>query len=621
MRPFAQRPVDLGDPLAAGADRARGLGDRGEQRHLVHGVEAELPVLRRPAPVDVEERSEGVEAEPRLRQIDERRGDVRLEVDHRRARELDLAQAAQDPGGVGRERQILLVAPDPPLAAVDRLADLEAPSVGEEAAPELRHRAPPALAIAHQLAQLRQREGQLQAASGERASERLLRRVLLLPGVEPQQDLAHSEVVDRREQRRRVFGRGAKRHAGAGPVEGSARVGAGELPIAPPDAGHRARQGHQAAHLRGQVRETHPDALEAAGVRVRLVREVVPDALVAGRCAHGRRRDVGVGPARHQPALEPLAGGSEAVLEAVLGGEAAAGALVDRAPPRRNRLALEIDREEPLAISGPLERQPAEVEHPLARADARLPPAAVEVEQRDIGDLLRASPGRHQEVPDRQIAMVEAGVVEPPRQAGDGGEEHRAVDPGKLFAVPPRVPRPEEVARLDAPDEALRGVDRDPRGILALGHQERRRRRDARRRQGAGHREAASRLPLAAAPPPPLTPRVPAKLLDRDLELAVGHLEPGGVDVVAPPVQRLGRAAGVEQVASGRHEVGAGQALRRLSSEPRPGEGDRGHISRISKLDGWSLASACTITAKPSSRSSSSRMARSSRWSAFATSG
>ena len=56
------------------------------------------------------------------RAIDHARIDLELEIDHRRAHDLDAVDAAQNLGRVEVEIHILLLGPDPPLAAVDRLA-------------------------------------------------------------------------------------------------------------------------------------------------------------------------------------------------------------------------------------------------------------------------------------------------------------------------------------------------------------------------------------------------------------------------------------------------------------------------------------------------------------------
>src|SRR6185295_3680702 len=142
MGPLAQRPVDLRDPGAAAGVLGR-LGDRAEQAELAGRIEAELPVFRRPPAIDVEEASDGVEAQALRAQVEHRGGRVQLEVDHRRTEQLDVWRARRirrvrsarsaspqdlprDPG----QLDVLAQRPDAPLAPVDRLADLEAAAVG-----------------------------------------------------------------------------------------------------------------------------------------------------------------------------------------------------------------------------------------------------------------------------------------------------------------------------------------------------------------------------------------------------------------------------------------------------------------------------------------------------------
>jgi len=55
-----------------------------------------------------------------------------LEVDHRRTGDLDPGVAVENCGGGAGERDVLVQGPDPPLAAIDGLADLEGAPVGGE---------------------------------------------------------------------------------------------------------------------------------------------------------------------------------------------------------------------------------------------------------------------------------------------------------------------------------------------------------------------------------------------------------------------------------------------------------------------------------------------------------
>ena len=192
-----------------------------------------------PAPIDVEQAGDGVEAHSRPAPVEDRGGGVGLEVDHRRAQHLGLRLAAQDLAGRGGELEILAVVPDPPLAAVDRLADLEAAAKRPEALAELLHRCAPARRVAHQLAVLRQGEGQLVAGRRQPRGQLLLRAVVPLPGMEAQQTRPDAELLDRRQQALGVGLVRAQRHADAAPGPRLAVERRRQPAVAAPDARRR----------------------------------------------------------------------------------------------------------------------------------------------------------------------------------------------------------------------------------------------------------------------------------------------------------------------------------------------------------------------------------------------
>ena len=95
VRALAQRPVHLGDPDSR-AGAAGSLGDGAQQHHFAHRVEARLRVFGCAAAIDVEQRRDGIEAVT-AGEIERRRGLLVLEVDHRRADELDALISGESP--------------------------------------------------------------------------------------------------------------------------------------------------------------------------------------------------------------------------------------------------------------------------------------------------------------------------------------------------------------------------------------------------------------------------------------------------------------------------------------------------------------------------------------------
>ncbi len=293
-----------------GRHQARGAADRRQQPDLARGVEAELAVLGRAAAIDVEQARKSVEAQRGVAlgrpQVDHGGGDVGFEVDDRRAEELDArtpGPAAEDVGGAPSELQVLVVVPDSPLAAVDRLADLEALAQRREVAGELRDRSRPPRRIAHQLAVLRQREGELDPAPGERASERELVVVALLPGMQADHRPPRAEAIEGREQGRRILRPGTQRDPRRRPGEGNGRRAAlrRELPIAAADARQRSGKRARRPQMLRQVGDPDARPGEPPGVLMRLIGEPVPDRPIADLRILGRRRDVGMNTPRHEP--------------------------------------------------------------------------------------------------------------------------------------------------------------------------------------------------------------------------------------------------------------------------------------------------------------------------------
>ncbi len=134
------------------------------------------------------------------------RCDHKLEIDDRRAEELNAVDAAQDLGRGLEEADILVAGPDPPLAAVDCLADLKTGAVGCKPLAEFLHRGPPPSEIGDQIADLRQGKDELVSAAVELAGELFFGVVVGLPRVEPEEDLLHSHRLDRVQMRLRIVG-------------------------------------------------------------------------------------------------------------------------------------------------------------------------------------------------------------------------------------------------------------------------------------------------------------------------------------------------------------------------------------------------------------------------------
>ncbi len=212
--------------------------------------------------------------------------------------------------------------------------------------------------------------------------------------------------------------------------------------------------------------------------------------------------------------------------------------------------------------------------------------AAVEIEHGDVGDLVRSVPLLEQKVADREVAVQEAGVVHAAGVARHRRDRRRGRDSGKALAVGAGVPGAQQVAQLEAPLET--GGDEDPGRVAGdrLGEEERLGGREPRRREGRRHAEALRRFRLAARSQQPGAEAALPELLDRHRGLAHGGRQSGAVDVVTPPVERRGGHCGIEQTKGGGRQILARQVRRRLAAEARPGEGDRSHTSRISKLVG-----------------------------------
>ena len=254
-----------------------------------------------------------------------------LEVDDRRPQHLDARVAAQRLARAHRQLHVLAEAPDPPLAAVDRLPDLEVAAVRGEARRQLLDRGAPARRVAHQLAVLRQREGQLVAARRELARQRLLGGVVVLPGVKAQQQVPDAQLLDRGEEPVGVVRPGAERDPDAAPRDRPRVELARQRPVAAADPRQRRGDDRPLLQVGAGVGEAHAELGEAAGVLVRLVGEVVPDDPVAHRGRGRRRRDVGVRPARDEQGFHAAAHAPQPVLRLVLPAKAEVMGEVDAA--------------------------------------------------------------------------------------------------------------------------------------------------------------------------------------------------------------------------------------------------------------------------------------------------
>ena len=289
-----------------------------------------------------------------------------------------------------RQVAVLAGVPDAPLAAVDRLADDEGPPVRHETLGELLDRRAPARRVAHQVAVLRQAEGEvaLAAAAGRQlAGQRLLGGVVLLPGMEAQQEVAHAEVGHRGEQRRGVVRPRAQRDAGAGERHRPHAALGRQLAVAPPHPRQGGEGDARLGGVRAGVAEAGEQLLELAGVQVRLVGQRVPHHALAGGGAARRARDVGVGAARqHQvlgglgDAVETAADGvlrlvleaEAAVVEAVEGALDGAGGAVPSVPrgvtPRPRCRPVGVEEE--ALVGGAVDHHPRQVAAALARPSA-----------------------------------------------------------------------------------------------------------------------------------------------------------------------------------------------------------------------------------------------------------
>ena len=487
-----QRPVDLGDP-AAPFGASPDVGDGAQQGHLVRGVEAHLPVLGRAPPVHVEQARDDVEAQLRQAAVDQGHGRLELEVDHRRAHHLDTAAAAQDLRRLEVELDVLLVGPDAPLAAVDGLAHLEVPPVGRETFGDLGHGLAPARPVAHQLAVLRNREGELVAGGLQCRGEPQLVVVRGLPRVQPQHHRTHAQLGNLPQLALEVL---RPRPDGEADTRERHRLRAARCPQLVVAAPHRRRRRHnhrQIAEVRGAVGEPDRPLLEPAGVLVRLVRKVVPHRLVAGRGAQGGGRNVRV----VRAAVRVAAAEAEApqpVLERVLEDVGANRGRVEPPAevPARRRLAP-VAAEEGGAVLGPDHRQPADVPGPAVGTQAPAGPGAVEIDQVQLETVVSGA-GYREDVAHREVAVEDPGVVDAPGEASEPGQKGHRVDVGEVLPSRFAGQAPEEVAHLDRAAHPLGDEVGRPVRRLRLHPHQRPRGRQADPQQLLGHPPAARRL-------------------------------------------------------------------------------------------------------------------------------
>ena len=195
-------------------------------------------------------------------------------------------------------------------------------------------RAPaPAGGVAHQLAVLRQGEGQLEPAGVERPRQLLLGRRGRPPrGGGAAARGATPSSSTRASRRLRRLRPGADADAEPREVDRRRVKLPLELAVAPPDPGQGAGD-HGGLHGVGAgVGEAHPQLVEPAGVLVRLVREAVPDHLVARSGAGRGVGDVGVRPPRQQQAASP-GRASRAPASSIRSSRGSRGGRRGRAPP------------------------------------------------------------------------------------------------------------------------------------------------------------------------------------------------------------------------------------------------------------------------------------------------
>ncbi len=325
------------------------------------------------------------------------------------------------------------------------------------------------------------------AARRQLARQRLLGGVVVLPGVEAQQEVAHAQLLDRGEERLGVLRPGTEGDPDAAPRDRPRVELARERPVAAADP--RQRRGHDRSLLEvgAGVGQAHAELGEAAGVLVRLVGEVVPDDAVAHRGLGRRRRDVGVGPARHEQGFHAAAHAPQPVLRLVLPAEPEVIGEVDAAR-RRSRRRPPVRLEEQRAVLRPAERQAREVAAALRERQPPAPPRAVQIEEPELGRRPRAArPQQDVPAPTRPGARSRRRAAAAPSSPALP-ETPRSPPPGSARAPRRRSP--------PAGGSAPRSPPR-PRG---------RRRTTAR----AGRATPAASPARASAPRPPPSPAPPA---------------------------------------------------------------------------------------------------------------
>ena len=197
---------------------------------------------------------------------------MELEVDHSRAHYLDPPVTTQYLRRLEVDPSILGARPDAPLATVDRLPNLELPTEWSKSFGQLLDRGPPACAVAHQIAILRDGEGELAAAAREGFGKTLLLVVVFIPRVEADQYPADPELLDPPQV---GVGVGRPRtDREPDPFEGDRRLVQLilELAVPPPDPRRRRGDDGEIAQVGRAVGEANRQLLAASRVLVGLVR-------------------------------------------------------------------------------------------------------------------------------------------------------------------------------------------------------------------------------------------------------------------------------------------------------------------------------------------------------------